>query len=98
MEPIAGLELIKPARAGRELGHGVGLLLVQVVAAIHGLILGVVKGHVKALTLPLIHPRDPHFPHTDHDVLLAWRHLGVTTSCPCFYSCCNIFPVPPDRT
>ena len=55
-EPIAGLKLLKPARAGRELGYGAGLLLLQVVVAIHGLILGVIKGHIKALMLPLIHP------------------------------------------
>ena len=70
VEPIAGLKLIMPACAGRELGHVANLLL-QVVVAIHGLILGVIKGHVKALTLPLSHPRDQHFLHMDHDVRLA---------------------------
>ena len=91
MEPIAGLELIKPACAGRELRHGAGLLLLQVVVAIHGLLLDVVKGHVKALTLPLIYPCDQHFLHMDHDVRLARWHLGGTTTCPCFYDCCVFF-------
>ena len=71
MEPIAHLKLIRPAHAGRELGYRASLLLLQVVVAIHGLILGVVKGPIKALTLPLIHPHDQHFLHPDHDIGLA---------------------------
>ena len=58
MEAIAHLKLIKPARAGNKIGHETGLL--QLAVALHGLILVVVKGHVKALTLPMVHPRDQH--------------------------------------
>ena len=71
MEPIAGLTLIKLTCAGDEFGCGAGLLLLQEGVAIHGLLLGVVKHHVKALTLLLIRPRAQHFFHTDHDVQLA---------------------------
>ena len=48
MEPIADLKLIKPVRAGYEIGYRAGLLILQVAVAIHGLLLGVVKGQVKA--------------------------------------------------
>ena len=85
MEPIAGLKLIKPARAGRELRHGACLLLLEVVEALHGLLFGVVEGHVQALMLPMIHSCDQHFLCTDHDVGLARRHLGRTTICSYFY-------------
>ena len=101
MEPIAGLKLVKSDRAGDKSEYGAHLLLLlllQVVVAIHGLLLGVVKGHVKTLTLPTIHPRDQHPLHTDHDVGLARRHLGRTAICPCFYGCHNFLPVLPDGT
>ena len=85
MEPIAGLKLIKPARAGRELRHGACLLLLEVVEELHGLLFGVVEGHVQALMLPMIHSCDQHFLCTDHDVGLAGRHLGRTKlSAPTF--------------
>ena len=58
-----GLKLIKPAPAGDEIGYGVAV-------AIHDH-LGVIKGYIKALTLPMIHPHDQHFLHPDHDVGLA---------------------------
>ena len=65
------LKLIKPARAGREIRHWVGLLLLQVVEALHRLVLGAVEGHVKALAFPMVHPRDQHFLYPGHDVGLA---------------------------
>ena len=71
MEPKAGLKLIKPVRTGDEIGYGTGLLLLQEAVAIPVLLLGVVKGHVKALTPLLIHPCDQHFLQTDHDVRQA---------------------------
>ena len=40
------LKLVKPARAGDKIGHGAGLLL-QMVEALHRLVLGVVKGHIR---------------------------------------------------
>ena len=47
MEAIAHLKLVKPPRAGDEIWHRAGLLLLQVAEALHDLILGVVKGHIK---------------------------------------------------
>ena len=61
MEPIVSLKLIKPGLAGYEIVYGAGLLSLQEAVAIHGFLLGVVKGHVKALMLPLIHLHDQHF-------------------------------------
>ena len=71
MEAIARLKLIKSACAGNEIGHRAGLLLLQVVEALHRLVLGVVKGHIKTLVLPMVHPCDQHLLHPDHDVGLA---------------------------
>ena len=85
-EPITGLKLIKPARVGNKLGYGARLLLLEVVEAIHGLLFGVTKGHIQALTLPMIHLRDQHLLHMDHNVGPARQHLGRTTTSRCFYS------------
>ena len=71
MEAISHLKLVKLACAGDEIGHGAGLLLRQIVEAPHCLVLGVVKGHVKALALPMVHPHDQHLLHPDRDVGLA---------------------------
>ena len=53
-----GLKLVKPARAGVEFGYAARLLLLQVAEALHGLLFGVVEGHVQALRLSMIHPRE----------------------------------------
>ena len=98
MKPLAGLKLIKPARAGIEFGCGARFLLLQVVEALHGLLFGVVEGHVQALMLPMIHLHYQHLFHTDYYVGLAQRHLGRTATCPCFYGCRNLLPVLPDST
>ena len=98
MEPIAGLNLIKPAHAGNKIGQGGGLLLLQVAEAIHGLLLGVVKGYVKTLTLPMIHPCDQHFLHQDHDVGLPDDTLVEQLPAPAFMTVVNLLPVPPDGT
>ena len=56
------------ARASDEIGHWAGLF--QVAEAFHGLILSIIKGHVKALVLPVVHPHHQCL-HPDHDVELA---------------------------
>ena len=71
MEAIVHLKLIKQTDAGNKIRHGAGVLLLQVAVALHGLLLGVVKGHVKSLTLPMVHPCDQHLLHPNHDVGLA---------------------------
>ena len=71
MEAIACLKLIKPTRAGNKIGHGAGLLLLQIAKALHRLIHGVVKGQVKAQALAMVHPCDQHLLHSDYDVGLA---------------------------
>ena len=68
-KPQRILKLIKPACAGDEIGHGAGLLFLQIVEALHRLVLGVIEGLVNALTLPMVHPCDQR--HPDHDDGLA---------------------------
>ena len=46
MEFMAGLEFIKPACAGIELWYRALLIFLEVIVAIHGLLFGVVEGHV----------------------------------------------------
>ena len=84
MEALAHLKLIKPACAGNEIGHGACLLLLQAAVALNCLILGVVKGQVKALMLPVVSPCDQHLLHPDHDVGLACWHLHCTATVPAF--------------
>ena len=71
MEAIAHLKLIKPACAGDEIKHGADFLLLQIVEALHCLVLGVIEGHVNTLVLPIVHPRDQHHLHPDHDFGMA---------------------------
>ena len=85
MVPIAGLKLIKSAHSGDEFGYWAHLLTLEVVGALLGLLFGVIGGHIQALTLPMIQLHEQHLFRTDHDVGLARRHLGRTTTCPCFY-------------
>ena len=46
MKPIAGLKLVEPAHGGVEFWYGASLVFLEVVVALHGLLFGVVKGHV----------------------------------------------------
>ena len=62
-----GLEIVESARAGYKIGYGTSLLRLQVVVALHGLILGVVEGHIETLTLTMIPPCDQHLLKTDHE-------------------------------
>ena len=97
-EGIAGLEIVEPACAGNKIGYGARLLHLQVVVALHGLLIGVVEGHVEALMLTMIHPCDQHLLKTDHEGGLTRRHPGEITSCPCFKDCRDLFLVLPDGT
>ena len=64
------LKLVEPPRAGSEFWYGAFLLL-QVLVALHALILGIVEGHIETLTLSMVHPHDQHFLKTDHEGGLA---------------------------
>ena len=47
MKGIASLEIVEPTHAGNKMGYRAHLLRFQVVVALHGLLLGIVEGHVE---------------------------------------------------